>query len=57
MSDIQQKQPLNTKQIIKRALKHPELFTEGELNYFKLIKDQRKKQKKQERERRSNYLK
>ena len=47
---------LKTKQIIKRALKHPELFTEGELNYFKLLKEHRK-QKKQDKKSQSDYLK
>ncbi len=57
MSEEQQKQPLKTKQIIKRALKHPELFTEGELIYFKLLKEHRKQQKKQDKKNKSDYLK
>ena len=57
LSEEQQKKPLETKHIIKRALKHPELFTEGELSYFQLLKEHRKKQKKQDKENRSDYLK
>jgi len=57
LSEEQQKKPLKTKQIIKRALKHPELFTEGELTYFKLLKEHRKQQKKQDRKNKSDFLK
>ena len=57
MSEEQQKKPLETKHIIKRALKHPELFTEGELSYFQLLKEHRKKQKKEDKKKRSDYLK
>ncbi len=34
-----------TKKIIKEALKHPELHTEGELAYFELYKARRKAMK------------
>ncbi len=34
-----------TKKIIKQALKQPELFTEAELDYFRLIKRARKASK------------
>ena len=56
---------MNTKELLKRALKNPELFTEGELQYFQLVKRQRKLQKKQQKaaakakeaeENRSDYL-
>lgn len=57
MSEEQKKQPLKTKQIIKRALKHPELFTEGELAYFKLLRETRKQQKKKDKKNQSDYLK
>jgi hypothetical protein len=47
--------------LAKRALKHPELFTEGELNYFRLwlrAREQKKKEKKElEKLERSDYLK
>jgi len=46
---------MKTKELIKRALKHPDLFTEGELNYFKLIKKQKKLQK--DKQNSSNFLK
>ena len=35
-----------TKKIIKKALKHPERFTEAELLYFELYNKERKRQKK-----------
>ena len=47
--------PMKTKELIKRALKHPELFTPGELDYFKLIKKQKKIQK--DKQNSSNFLK
>ena len=47
--------------LAKRALKHPELFTEGELTYFQLwlrARERMKKEKKvQEKQERSDYLK
>ena len=46
---------MKTKELIKRALKHPELFTEGELDYFKLIKRERKQQK--DKQNSSSFLK
>ena len=36
---------MKTKKIIKRALKHPELYTEAELAYMKLVKQERKRLK------------
>ena len=36
---------LKTKDIIKRALKNPELFTEAELLYFRKIDKERKDKK------------
>jgi hypothetical protein len=36
---------MKTKELLKRALKNPELFTPGELEYFRLMKKQRKLQK------------
>jgi hypothetical protein len=59
MSRIEDNQPhkmLKTKQIIKRALKHPELFTEAELQYFNFMKQLQKKKKKKEKRQQSNYL-
>ena len=47
--------PSKTKTLIKRALKHPELFTEAELTYFKLMKKVSKKQKSSQLK--SDYLK
>ena len=40
---------MKTKELLKRALKNPELFTEGELQYFQLVKRQRKLRKKQQK--------
>ena len=39
---------MKTKELLKRALKNPELFTPGELEYFRLMKKQRKLQKEKE---------
>ena len=39
---------MKTKELLKRALKNPELFTPGELEYFRLMKKQRKLQKDKE---------
>ena len=39
---------MKIKELLKRALKHPELFTEGELMYFRRVQKQRKLEKKQE---------
>ena len=47
--------PSKTKTLIKRALKHPELFTEAELTYFKLMKKAKKQQKSSQQK--SDYLK
>ncbi len=40
---------MKTKELLKRALKHPELFTEGELQYFQLERKRRKQQKLQKK--------
>jgi hypothetical protein len=48
---------MKTKELIKRALKHPDLYTNAELKYFKLFKKQQKAQKKAEKEKESNHLK
>ena len=47
---------MKTKELLKRALKKPELFTEGELTYFRLINEQRR-QKKKDKKPKSDYLK
>ena len=47
---------MKTKELLKRALKKPELFTEAELSYFRLIKKQRQ-QKKKDKKPKSDYLK
>ena len=39
---------MKMKELLKRALKHPELFTEGELMYFRRVQRDRKLAKKQE---------
>ena len=39
---------MKTKKIIKKALKHPELYSEAELNYFRLMKKARKDYKKKQ---------
>ncbi len=36
---------MKTKKIIKRALKQPELYTEAELAYIRLVKRERKAKK------------
>lgn len=47
---------MKTKEIIKRALKHPELFTEGELRYFSFMQKLRKEKKRAEKLAQSDYL-
>ena len=47
--------PLKTKEIIKRALKHPDLFSEGEIQYLQMMKRLRKDQKKKQAPK-SDYL-
>mgnify|MGYP003636749087 CR=1 len=37
---------MKTNKLLKRALKHPELFTEAELSYFRLVRRKRKEEKK-----------
>ena len=39
---------MKMKELLKRALNHPELFTEGELMYFRRVQRDRKLAKKQE---------
>ena len=39
---------MKMKELLTRALKHPELFTEGELMYFRRVQRDRKLAKKQE---------
>jgi len=50
---------MKTKTLINRALKHPELFTDGELQYIRMIKKLRKEQKAKEKAQnpKSDYLK
>lgn len=41
-----------TKKLVKEALKHPELYTEGDLMYFRMwlkLRKERKERKKEER--------
>ena len=45
---------MKTKKIIKQALKHPELFTPEELDYFRLMKKARKDSKKRKEVRQEN---
>ena len=45
---------MKTAKLLKRALKHPELYSEGELMYFNLWLGERKKRK--ERKRQLNRL-
>ncbi len=52
---------MKTKELLKRALKNPDLFTEAELKYFRMVRDKRKIEKKEEKKRykenESDYLK
>ena len=48
---------MKTKELLKRALKKPELFTEAELLYFKLMKKEQKELKKSKKPQKSDYLK
>ena len=56
MSENTQHKPLKTKDIIKRALKRPELFTEGELMYFNILKRDLKERKEANKKTKSDYL-
>ena len=56
MCEYTEHKPLKTKQLIKRALKHPELFTEGEVRYFEMLKKARKEKKKANKQTKSDYL-
>jgi hypothetical protein len=40
---------MKTKKIIKQALKQPELYTEGELAYIRLVKRERKAKKQEKK--------
>lgn len=48
---------MKTKKLLKRALKKPELFTEAELDYFRLMQKAREKKKKENKLQESDYLK
>ena len=56
MSEYTEHKPLKTKEILKRALKHPELFTEGEFSYLKMLKKDLKDKKKANKQIKSDYL-
>ncbi len=43
-----------TKKLVKKALTHPELFSFGELSYFKLWLTERKKRKEEKRKAKEN---
>jgi len=45
---------MKTKKAIKYILKHPELFTEGELAYVQKVKEYRKLRKKQDESRKTD---
>jgi len=47
---------MKTKELIKRALRRPELFTEGELLYLKMVKKHKKQLKKKAKKPKSDYL-
>ncbi len=38
---------MKTKELLKRALKNPDLFTEAELKYFRMVQEKRKTAKKE----------
>ena len=40
---------MKKKKLAKNALEHPEMFTQGELSYFKLWLQERKEQKKRKK--------
>lgn len=48
---------MKTKKLLKRALKRPELFTEGELTYFRMMEKQRQLKKKESKKEESDFLK
>ena len=52
---------MKTKELLKRALKNPDLFTEAELKYFRMVQEKRKTAKKESKrlykENESDYLK
>ncbi len=45
---------MKTKKIIKQALKQPELYTEAELAYIRLVKRERKAKKLEKKVRQEN---
>ena len=45
---------MKTKKIIKQALKQPELYTEAELAYIRLVKKERKAKKQEKKIRRDD---
>lgn len=52
---------MKTKELLKRALKNPDLFTEAELKFFRMVQEKRKAAKKEVKrlykENESDYLK
>lgn len=46
MQERKKNKRMKTKKIIKNALKHPQLYTSAELQYFEYMKRLRKKEKK-----------
>lgn len=42
---------MKTKKLVKKALKHPDLYTWGDLEYFRKWLEQRKLKKKQKKQR------
>ena len=55
IKDNQPSKKMKTKQIIKFALNHPDLFTQGELDYFSLIKRTRKARKKSKKNQQTSH--
>jgi hypothetical protein len=48
---------MKNKKIVKNALKHPELFSEGELTFFKLWLQERKQRKLRKKKKKYKGLK
>ena len=48
---------MKTKELLKRALKQPNLFTDAELIYFRMIQTAKKAEKKKYKKATSDYLK
>ena len=55
IKDNRPSKKMKTKQIIKFALNHPDLFTQGELEYFSLIKRTRKARKKSKKNQQTSH--